>query len=60
MQNSTFEGQLTKTQLRKLTNQLELVLNPEQDHVTFYTIRNEAVFKKVTLGSRVDEPSDIL
>ena len=60
VQNSTFEGQLTKAQLRNLTNQLETIINPDEDQVIFYTIRNKEVFDKTIMGHRENEPSNIL
>jgi CRISPR-associated protein Cas2 len=60
MQNSTFEGNLTKAQLRELKNELKLVTNPKEDHVIFYVIRNEDVLKKEVIGEQHNEISNIL
>jgi len=60
VQNSTFEGQLTKAQLRNLTNQLETIIQPDEDQVIFYTIRNKEVLDKTIMGHRENEPSNIL
>lgn len=60
MQNSTFEGNLTKAQLRELKNQLTLVIHPQEDHVIFYVIRNEDVLKKEVMGEQKHEVSNIL
>jgi CRISPR-associated protein Cas2 len=60
MQNSTFEGDLTQAQLRELKNHLKLVVNPKEDHVIFYVIRNQDVVKKEVIGDRHQEPTNIL
>lgn len=60
MQNSTFEGRLTKAQLRELKNALKMVINPREDHIIFYVIRNEEVLKKEVIGDNHQEPSNIL
>ncbi|MBA4493256.1 CRISPR-associated endonuclease Cas2 [Paenactinomyces guangxiensis] len=60
MQNSTFEGNLTKVQLRELQRELNSVVNPNEDHIIFYVIRNEDVVTKTIIGERHSEPSNIL
>lgn len=60
MQNSTFEGELTKSQLRELKNALKLVTNPKEDHIIFYVIRNKEVLTKEVIGKAHQEPSNII
>ena len=60
IQNSTFEGQLTNVQLKRLTKQLETIIQPEEEQVIFYTIRSEEVFDKTILGHCENEPSNVI
>jgi CRISPR-associated protein Cas2 len=60
MQNSTFEGGLTKSQLKELMNRLERIIHPQEDHVIFYVIRNEDVLQKLSLGQRHTDPTNII
>lgn len=61
VQNSTFEGDLTKAQLAKLKNKLQQVVIPDEDYVIFYVIRSEELLDKIYLGeSRAIQPSNII
>lgn len=60
MQNSTFEGNLTPVQLRNLQNDLKKIVNPQEDHIIFYVIRNEDVMKKITIGDQHKDPTNII
>lgn len=55
IQNSVFEGELTKSQYLDLRLQLSHVINKKEDSVIFYAIRNPQVVDKLVLGKEKNE-----
>ena len=54
VQNSVFEGELTKSQFLKLKQEMELLLNPEEDKVIFYSLPDEKYLKREEYGLQKD------
>lgn len=49
-QNSVFEGEITRTLLKKCLYELELIIDLEYDSVYVYEIKNTNNLKKYTYG----------
>ena len=60
MQNSVFEGELTKSEFREIELGLKNILNLEEDSVLIYIVRSEKALKKKTIGIKKVEPSVII
>ncbi|MFW6173274.1 MAG: CRISPR-associated endonuclease Cas2 [Elusimicrobiota bacterium] len=55
VQNSVFEGELTKAELRKVKNQIKEIIDENEDSVKVYTLRNKKFMTREELGeSKVD------
>lgn len=50
IQNSVFEGQLTKSEKKELTSRLEKIIDKDEDSVVFYSIRSEKYMDKEMIG----------
>ena len=50
VQNSVFEGELTKAQVAELRHKAKVLMNPEEDSLILYAIRNAKWVDKVVLG----------
>ncbi len=59
-QNSVFEGELTKVQLRELKQKIKQVMNNDEDSVIFYTVSNPKWIKKESYGIFKPEITNIL
>ena len=58
VQNSVFEGELTKTDFEEVKLGLNEIIDREEDMVVFYILRSEKALKKEVLGfdkSKIDE-----
>jgi len=58
-QNSVFEGSVTRAQYEEV----KVILREkmvEQSHITIYSMENEKLIKKETLGSELGNTSNIL
>ena len=60
IQNSVFEGDLTKSQLESLKNELKKNIDKEKDSLIIFVSRNEKWLEKEFLGKKNDEPSFFL
>ena len=60
IQNSVFEGELTKSQYLDIKMQLLKVINKKEDSVIFFAIRNPQVVDKVILGKEKNEISNFI
>ncbi len=49
-QNSVFEGEITRTLLKKCLYDLENIIDPDSDSVYVYEIKNPRNLKKYTYG----------
>ncbi|SFX78657.1 CRISPR-associated protein Cas2 [Thermoactinomyces sp. DSM 45891] len=56
VQNSTFEGDLTKAQLKSLQLHLKKIIVPNEDQVIFFTVRSEELVEKICMGERESSP----
>ena len=50
IQNSVFEGEITKAKLEKYKMEIKKILNPEEDSIIIYTFRNMSYSKRETIG----------
>lgn len=57
VQNSSFEGELTKTQYLSLQAELKTKINKKEDSVIFYQVRTPEVVNKIILGKEKNEIS---
>lgn len=55
VQNSVFEGELTDAQFAKLKTEAEALMEPSEDSIIFWTLRDERYLERETLG---DEPGE--
>lgn len=57
VQNSVFEGQLTKSELEEIKAELGDMTEPEEDSIYFYKIRSKKWLDKSVLGQQ-KSPTD--
>lgn len=57
IQNSVFQGDITKAKLQELQNTLVDIIDIEYDSVVFFRMRSDQVFKKEFVG-KVFDPFD--
>jgi CRISPR-associated protein Cas2 len=55
VQNSVFEGELTKSQFVELSNNIKRIIDKEHDSILLYEIRNKEVVDKSILGKEKNE-----
>lgn len=60
IQNSVFEGEITKSNLKKLENELKFLINKEVDSVIVFKTREEKWLDKIFLGKEDDAMSNFL
>ena len=60
VQNSVFEGELTRAQFQELQAEARGLMNEEEDAVIFYELRDERYTERVTLGLDRGERSRFL
>ncbi len=60
VQNSVFEGEITKARLAALKADLESVLEMQEDSVLIYNLRTTKYFKRETLGVERQEIGQFL
>ena len=60
IQNSVFEGELSKVQLTKMQNELLPYINNELDYVILFKSRQEKWLDKELLGKQDDKTSFII
>ena len=56
VQNSVFEGEISKANLFKLEHDINNEINQEMDSVIIFKSRNERWLDKEILGKRLDDP----
>ncbi len=59
VQNSVFEGELTKAELEKVKLGLREIIDEKEDSVAFYILPHSGVFKKVFLGVKKEDMENI-
>lgn len=52
VQNSVFEGEITKSKLEKFKSELKKIMNFEEDSVIIYTFLSEKYSRREILGLR--------
>ncbi len=60
VQNSVFEGELTKGKLNQLIRELEEVIDSEEDSIVIYTFKEKNLTGKIQYGPDVPEDRFIL
>lgn len=60
VQNSVFEGEITKANYVKLKNELESIMDPEKDSVIFYLFRTRQYMKREEMGLKKGGEENIL
>lgn len=56
VQNSVFEGELTKAQFKELQAEAKALMTPSEDSVIFYELRDERYVERSVIG---EEPGEI-
>jgi CRISPR-associated protein Cas2 len=60
VQNSVFEGELTKAELAKVRSQLKELINEKMDHIICYTSRDKKYLGIENLGTPKADISNII
>jgi CRISPR-associated protein Cas2 len=60
IQNSVFQGDITKAKLQELQNALVDIIDIEYDSVVFFRMRSDQVFKKEFVGKVFDPFDNVL
>lgn len=60
IQNSVFEGQLTKAQLARVKSGLEAITDPEKDSIIIYQLRDPKWMKKEIIGIDKNPATNVL
>lgn len=55
-QKSVFRGEITTAKLMKLKSELKIIINEQEDFVTFINLLGDYVFDEVTLGTNPKQP----
>jgi len=59
VQNSVFEGEITKGKLKELMGKLKKIIDKKEDSILVYRLPNENVFKKEVIGLEKN-PIDVI
>ncbi|NPA80254.1 MAG: CRISPR-associated endonuclease Cas2 [Thermotogae bacterium] len=60
VQNSVFEGELTRAQLRSLKAELRSAIDDEHDSVLFYKFRTKAYYRRESMGVKRPSSEDFI
>ena len=60
IQNSVFEGEISKAQLKEIEINLKDLVNLEEDSVIIYKMRTDQAFKRKVIGVKKAEHSRII
>ncbi len=60
IQNSVFEGELTKATMREVEAGLEKLIVPEEDSIIIYRLRNVECMKKKFIGEPKSMPTNVI
>lgn len=60
IQNSVFEGEITRSEFEEIKDGLERIMNKEEDSVIIYTMRSERALKRMVMGVEKAPLSGIL
>lgn len=50
VQNSVFEGEISKANFTKLKKELDMLMNPEEDSIILYKFRSKRYSKREIMG----------
>lgn len=60
VQNSVFEGEVTKSQLERIKKDLNVICNKSEDSVIIYSFRTKKSMKREILGIEKSQMSEII
>ncbi len=60
VQNSVFEGELTRGKINALIRELESVINEEEDSIVLYIYSQNSEIGRISLGLQVDEVDNFM
>lgn len=60
IQNSVFQGDITKSKLQELQNKLLEIIDSDYDSVVFFKLRSSDLFRKDFLGRPFDPFNNII
>lgn len=60
IQNSVFEGNLSKSALKEITQGLREITIPEEDSIIIYLLKDEKYLRKKYIGEPKAEPTTII
>jgi len=60
VQNSVFEGDITKAKFQSLKSELKRTIKKDEDSILFYRLRTKKYYKKEVMGTEKSKTSNIL
>ncbi|MHA1204716.1 MAG: CRISPR-associated endonuclease Cas2 [Candidatus Heimdallarchaeum aukensis] len=60
IQNSVFEGEITKAELRSIIKNIEKMIKKSEDSILVYTLRDEKYLERKEIGIQKGNKSNIL
>ncbi|PTD93814.1 CRISPR-associated endonuclease Cas2 [archaeon SCG-AAA382B04] len=60
IQNSVFEGNLTKSEYKEVQNNIKKIIDESHDSVVFYKLRNKKALDKKTIGQEKEKTDKII
>jgi CRISPR-associated protein Cas2 len=60
MQNSVFEGEITKAKLKEVELRLKDIIKKDEDSIIIYSVRDRSMIKQKFIGEPKVEPTNIL
>ena len=60
IQNSVFEGELTKSELKQIEMRLRDIINENEDSIVIYILPSEKPLQKKYIGVRKTEPAVVI
>jgi CRISPR-associated protein Cas2 len=60
VQNSVFEGEISEAELIEIEMGLREIINESEDSITIYILPNEKVISRKFIGTKKNEPTNIL
>ena len=60
MQNSVFEGEVTKAKLKEIEMGVKDLIDEKEDSIIVYSVRDQKLLKRKFIGSPKVEPTNIL
>lgn len=60
VQNSVFEGELTKVELKIIENRIKQIINENEDSVRIYVLRSDKYLDRINIGVEKANLSEII